>query len=85
MIWYDSNPHIPGQRLKVKIPENKVAGETFQVTVPLPEVKSGRKAENKFTKECIDALDKYSTAYDDWLQAEGKFFVTTYTETNAVW
>jgi len=65
-----ANPHIPGQRLQVTIPKGKSSNESFNVTVPLPSIKSGSKSENKFTKECIDALDKYSSAYDDWLQAE---------------
>mmetsp|Transcript_16727 Transcript_16727/g.31696 ORF Transcript_16727/g.31696 Transcript_16727/m.31696 type:complete len:585 (+) Transcript_16727:80-1834(+) len=67
------NPHIPGQKLKVKIPKNKVPGDKFTVAVPLPEVESSSTAENKLSKECIDALDKYSMTFDDWCQAEAKY------------
>ena len=68
-----SNPHIPGQKLVVKVPKNKTPGDKFPVNVPLPSVKSSGKVENKFTKECIDALDRYSSLYDDFCQAEGMF------------
>lgn len=53
------------------IPENYEAGETFKVSVPVPAVSKGGNSENKFTKECINALDEYSLVYDEWCQAEG--------------
>jgi hypothetical protein len=56
----------------VSIPKNKIAGDKFPVKVPLPTVQKSGKVENKFTKECIDALDKYSSIYDEYCQAEGK-------------
>ena len=68
----DSNPHDPSQKLQVLIPENYEAGETFKVSVPVPAVSKGGNSENKFTKECISALDEYSLIYDEWCQAEGK-------------
>jgi hypothetical protein len=34
--------------------------------------KSSSNKENKFTKECINALDEYSQVFDDWCQAEGE-------------
>lgn len=36
-------------------------------------MRSSPKTENKVTKECIDELDKYSTVFDDWCQAEAKY------------
>lgn len=72
-LYVFRNPHIPGQKLKVKIPKNKVPGDKFTVAVPLPEVESSSTAENKLSKECIDALDKYSMTFDDWCLAEAKY------------
>ena len=70
---HSSNPHDPSQKLQVLIPENCEAGETFKVSVPMPTVtKSSSNKENKFTKECINALDEYSQVFDDWCQAEGE-------------
>ena len=68
MIINNSNPHDPSQKLQVLIPENCEAGETFKVSVPMPVASTG---ENKFTKECIQALHEYSLLYDEWCQAEG--------------
>ena len=68
-----SNPHDPSQKLQVLIPEKYEAGETFKVSVPMPTVtKASSNAENKFSKECINALDEYSLVYDEWCQAECK-------------
>ena len=73
LLLYDSNPHDPSQKLQVLIPENCAAGETFKVSVPMPTVtESSSNTENRFSKECINALDEYSQVYDDWCQAEGK-------------
>lgn len=58
------------------IPQNYEAGETFKVSVPMPTVSKGStNSENKFTKECINALDEYSLVYDEWCQAEGKSYI----------
>jgi hypothetical protein len=68
-----SNPHVPGQRLKVKIPKNTPPGGNFKVTVPVavaPDDEEEMKDHNKFSREFYDTLDSYSRAYDDWCDAE---------------
>lgn len=67
------NPHIPGQKLKLVIPSSKIPGDKFTVMVPLPEVVGTGKIENKPSKEFIIAIDKYSTVFDEWCTAEGKY------------
>jgi hypothetical protein len=66
-----SNPHNPGQRLRVKVPKDSHPGSTFKVTVPvkLPEEDEG-KDRNKFPREFQDLLDDFARAYDDWLEAK---------------
>jgi hypothetical protein len=66
-----SNPHNPGQRLRVKVPKDSHPGSTFKVTVPvkLPEEDEG-KDRNKFPREFQDVLDDFARAYDDWLEAK---------------
>ena len=78
-----SNPHVPGQKLKVKVPANVKAGETFKVTVPKPaeddndDDKLGEdglaRDHNKFNREFYDVLDDYAKAYDEWCDAEGAY------------
>ena len=78
-----ANPHVPGQKLKVKVPANVKAGETFKVTVPKPaeddndDDKLGEdglaRDHNKFNREFYDVLDDYAKAYDEWCDAEGAY------------
>jgi hypothetical protein len=76
-----ANPHIPGQKLKVKVPANIKPGDSFKVTVPKPpdeeEEQLGddgaAKDHNKFSREFYDELDAYARAYDDWCDAEGAY------------
>ena len=68
-----SNPHIPGQRLEVQVPDGKSGGEVFLVSVPMPVVLKSNTSENKLSKELVAALDAYSTVYDDWVKAEATF------------
>mmetsp|Transcript_4497 Transcript_4497/g.6798 ORF Transcript_4497/g.6798 Transcript_4497/m.6798 type:complete len:797 (-) Transcript_4497:129-2519(-) len=67
-----NNPHVPGQKLQVKVPSNGVPGQKFVVKVPAPEVRktTTTATENKFTNEVKIALDTYSQVYDDWCMAE---------------
>lgn len=68
-----SNPHVPGQRLKVSIPNGKKAGDTIKVSIPAPEVESDQDS-NKFTREFQELAAHYSTKYDLMCQAEAELF-----------
>ncbi|KAL3823755.1 hypothetical protein ACHAXA_004848, partial [Cyclostephanos tholiformis] len=70
-----SNPNVPGQKLKVKIPNNAdMDKRSFVVSVPTPKVKEPVDfRENNFPREFREALHSYSCAYDDWCDAEGKY------------
>ena len=68
-----SNPYVPGQRLKVQIPEGTKSNDQFKATVQKPKVTQERETENKLSKDCILALADYSQVYDDWCIAEGKY------------
>jgi len=76
-FWYcltfSRNPHIPGQRLKVKVPKGISANETFKVTVPKPEVDEGDGDQNKFPRDLQDELDLYAREYDTYCKHEGEF------------
>jgi hypothetical protein len=66
-----ANPHVPGQRLKVKIPKNATPGSTFKVTVPVADLAADDETDyNKFSREFYDTLDDYARAYDNWCDAE---------------
>jgi hypothetical protein len=66
-----ANPHVPGQRLKVKIPKNATPGSTFKVTVPVADSPADDETDyNKFSREFYDTLDDYARAYDNWCDAE---------------
>jgi len=72
----DSNPSVPGQKLKVKIPKNAdMEKRSFIVSIPMPKVKEEVEppASNNFPKEFREALYNYSCAYEDWCDAEGSF------------
>ena len=66
-----SNPHNPGQRLKVQIPQDTLPGGTFRVTVPVKQPE-GEEAgdQNKLPKDFKDLLDDYARAYDEWCKAQ---------------
>ena len=65
------NPHVQGQRLKVKIPKTCKPGGTFRVTVPVPPAKEGGEVDhNKWTREFYMALSDYAYHYDDWMDAK---------------
>jgi hypothetical protein len=69
-----ANPHVPGQRLKVKIPKNASPGSTFKVTVPVADIAADDDTDyNKFSREFYDTLDDYARAYDNWCDAEQDF------------
>jgi hypothetical protein len=70
-----SNPNVPGQKLKVKIPKNAdMDKRSFVVSVPTPKVKEPVEfRENNFPREFREILHSYSCAYDDWCDAEGSF------------
>ena len=73
---WDSNPNVPGQKLKVKIPKNAdMEKRSFIVSIPMPKVKEEVQppALNNFPKEFRETLYSYSLAYDDWCDAEGSF------------
>lgn len=63
-----SNPHVRGQKLRVKVPKNAVAGGKFVVAVPVPRVDSGVDR-NKFSRPLQDAFNAYSIAHDEWCGA----------------
>jgi hypothetical protein len=66
-----ANPHVPGQRLKVKIPKNASPGSTFRVTVPVADTAADDENDyNKFSREFYDTLDDYARAFDEWCDAE---------------
>jgi hypothetical protein len=68
-----SNPHVPGQRLKVKIPKNTKPGGTFKVTVPVaPPLDDDDTDHNKLTRTFHDTLDDFSRAYDEWCDIKGE-------------
>ncbi|KAG7341564.1 hypothetical protein IV203_023517 [Nitzschia inconspicua] len=66
-----SNPHNPGQRLRVKVPKDCLPGSSFKVTVPVkaPPEEEGKDF-NRFPREFQDFFDDYARAYDDWLEAK---------------
>ena len=67
-----SNPHIPGQKLKVQVPEKaNMETRTFFATVPIPKQPPPVPKENDLPKEFKDALYNYSQIFDDWANAKG--------------
>jgi hypothetical protein len=69
-----ANPHVPGQRLKVKVPKSAKPGGTFKVTVPVALLPTDDDTDhNKLTREFYDAVDEYARAFDDWCDAEGEY------------
>ena len=67
-----TNPNVPGQKLKSKIPKKAdMEQRCFTVTIPLPKVKEETK-DNKLSKAFKDAVYNYSTAFDEWCDAEGE-------------
>ena len=79
LIWY-SNPKVPGQKLKVKIPKKaNMEKRTFVVSIPVPKVAEPKEVkDNNVPKEFKEALYSYSTAYDDWCVAEGESTLMNY-------
>jgi hypothetical protein len=65
------NPHIPGQRLQVKVPKGLSAGAKFIVSVPAPAVSDETDA-NKWDREFQELVADFAATYDEWCQAEGK-------------
>jgi hypothetical protein len=65
-----ANPHVPGQKLRVKVPKNASSGSKFVVSVPVPNAANPDVDNNKWSREAQDLLDEYSHAYDDWCHAE---------------
>ena len=67
-----SNPHNPGQRLRVKVPKGTLPGETFRVTVPVKQPDTDNEKDgNKLPKEFKDLLDDFARAHDEWCRAQG--------------
>ena len=65
-----ANPHVEGQRLKVKIPKKTVPGGTFRVTVPVAprsEDENDTTDHNKWSREFYDAFIDYCALYDEWI------------------
>lgn len=65
-----ANPHVPGQKLRVKVPKNSVPGSKFVVSVPVPTKANPDVDNNKWSREAQDLLDDFSHIYDDWCHAE---------------
>ena len=68
-----ANPHVKGQKLKVKIPDNCKPGGQFKVTVPVPAASDDDTDYNKLNRDFYYALDNYSRAFDEWCDAEGDY------------
>jgi hypothetical protein len=67
-----SNPHIPGQKLKVEVPSKaNMETRSFLATVPIPKQPAPEPRENDIPKELKEALYNYSQTYDDWVNAKG--------------
>ena len=67
----NSNPHIPGQRCRVKVPKGLAPGGKFVVSVPAPAV-SDEVDHNTFSRYFQELLNEYHDAYDDWCQVDCK-------------
>ena len=65
-----ANPHVPGQKLRVKVPKNGAPGSKFVVSVPVPVNANPDVDNNKWSREAQDLLDDFSHIYDDWCHAE---------------
>jgi len=65
-----ANPHVPGQKLRVKVPKNGAPGSKFVVSVPVPVKANTDIDNNKWPRLAQDLLDEFSHAYDDWCHAE---------------
>jgi hypothetical protein len=65
-----ANPHVPGQKLRVKVPKNTAPGSKFVVSVPVPVKANPDVDNNKWPRLAQDLLDEFSHAYDDWCHAE---------------
>jgi len=65
-----TNPHVSGQKMKVKVPAKTPPGGTFKVTVPVQDDVDEDTDYNKFSREFYDTLDDYARAYDDYVDAE---------------
>ena len=67
-----ANPHVPGQRLKVKIPKKTVPGGTFKVSVPIApnpdEDEDDNTDHNKWSREFYDCFGEYCNLYDEWVE-----------------
>ena len=70
-----SNPNVPGQKLKAKIPKKAdLEKRSFVVSIPAPKVAEPEpKDNNTFSREFRVALYNYVCAYDDWCDAEGEY------------
>lgn len=77
LVIRSSNPHIPGQRLRVQVPKGTFGGETFKVTVPVPKPSAGDDGDgtdhNKFPRDLQDELDMYAREYDVFCKHEGDY------------
>lgn len=67
-----ANPHVPGQRLKVKIPKKTMPGGTFKVSVPVAsnadEDENDNTDHNKWSREFYDCFGEYCNLYDEWVE-----------------
>ena len=76
-----TNPHIAGQKLRVKVPPNVSPNGMFKVTVPIPSDGVGDldnnanddKDYNRISGTFYDLLESFARAYDEWCDAEGDF------------
>ncbi|GAX15794.1 hypothetical protein FisN_3Lh238 [Fistulifera solaris] len=68
-----ANPHVRGQKLKVKIPDNCKPGGSFKVTVPIPIDEDDETDYNKLSRDFYYVLEHYSRAFDEWCEAEGDY------------
>lgn len=68
-----SNPHVPGQRLKVQIPKSAKPGGTFKAHVPVHEELDENTDYNKLSRDFHLLIDDYARAFDDWCDALGAY------------
>ena len=64
-----ANPHVPGQRLKVKIPKKTAPGGTFRVSVPVAQNPDDDDStdHNKWSRDFYDCFGEYCRLYDEWI------------------
>jgi len=69
-----SNPHVKGQKLRVRVPKDGGPGTKFNVKVPAPPLDDDAPTDNRFPRDVQELLDDYSQSYDGWCQAQADYY-----------